>query len=110
VSACLNYRVEDGIALIAISNPPVNALAQPLRAELLAAVQSAMADPAVMAAVIYGTDRCFVAGADLREFEAAPRAPLLNDVLLAIEASGKITVAAMHGLALGGCSARRPEQ
>ena len=102
LSAHLNYRIEDGIALLAISNPPVNALAQPLRAELLAAVQSAMTDPAVYAAVIHGSGRCFVAGADLREFEAPPRAPLLNDVLLAIEASGKLTLAAMHGLALGG--------
>ena len=102
MSAHLNYRVEGGIALIAISNPPVNALAQPLRAELLAAVQSAMADPAARAVVIHGSGRCFVAGADLREFDAPPRAPLLNDVLLAIEACGKLTVAAIHGLALGG--------
>ena len=46
--------------------------------------------------------RCFVAGADLREFAAPPRPPLLNDVLLAIEATAKPVVAAMHGLALGG--------
>jgi len=102
LSAHLNYRIEDGIAFIAISNPPVNALAQPLRVELLAAIQSAMTDPSVRAAVIHGSGRCFVAGADLREFEAPPLAPLLNDVLLAIEASGKLVVAAMHGLALGG--------
>ena len=98
----MHYRVEGGVALITLDNPPVNALAQALRAELLAAVQSAMADPAVSAAVIHGSGRCFVAGADLREFESPPRAPLLNDVLLAIEASGKLMVAAMHGLALGG--------
>ena len=102
MSTHLNYKVKGEIAFIAISNPPVNALAQPVRAELLAAVQSAMADPAVRAVVIHGTGRCFVAGADLREFEAPPRAPLLNDVLLAIEASSKLTIAAMHGLALGG--------
>ena len=80
----------------------MNALAQPIRAALLAAVHAAAADPAVGAIVIHGSGRCFVAGADLREFAAPPRAPLLNDVLLAIETIAKPVVAAMHGLALGG--------
>lgn len=95
-------RFEDGIAIITIDNPPVNALAHPVRAALLAAVQGAAADADVAAIVIHGAGRCFVAGADLREFDAPPRAPLLNDVLLAIEAMDKPVVAALHGLALGG--------
>ena len=52
--------------------------------------------------MIHGAGRCFVAGADLREFDAAPRAPLLNDVLLSIEALSKPVLAALHGAALGG--------
>ena len=98
----VRYGIANGIATIAIDNPPVNALAQPVRAALLAAVLAAAGDPAVRALVILGSGRCFVAGADLREFELPPRAPLLNDVLLAIEALDKPVVAAVHGMALGG--------
>lgn len=92
----------DGVALICIDHAPVNALAQPVRAALLEAVESAQADPAVRAMVIAGAGRHFVAGADIREFDHEPRAPLLNEVLLRIEASAKPVVAALHGAVLGG--------
>ncbi len=93
---------EDGIAILEIENPPVNALAQPVRAALLAAVQEAERDPGVRGVVICGAGRCFVAGADLREFDVSARAPLLNEVLLTIEGLGKPVLAALHGAALGG--------
>ena len=95
-------QVEDGIAVLTIENPPVNALAQPVRASLLAAVLAAEANPAVGALLIIGAGTPFVAGADIREFEAPPRQPLLNDVLLRLEACSKPVVAALNGLALGG--------
>jgi 3-hydroxyacyl-CoA dehydrogenase len=98
----ISSRIDGDVAIIAIDNPPVNALAQPVRAALQAAVRAAADDAAVKAIVIHGSGRCFVAGADLREFSAPPRAPLLNDVLLAIESTPKPVVAAMHGMALGG--------
>ncbi|HEV7431627.1 MAG TPA: enoyl-CoA hydratase-related protein, partial [Steroidobacteraceae bacterium] len=98
----VSYAIDDGIAMLKIDNPPVNALAQPVRTALLAAVQAAEAEPAVRGLVIHGAGRCFVAGADLREFDLAPRAPLLNDVLLYIEALGKPVLAALHGATLGG--------
>jgi 3-hydroxyacyl-CoA dehydrogenase len=90
------------VEVIVIDHPPVNALAQPLRAALLAAVEAAEADPAVSAIVIHGAGRHFVAGADIREFDHEPRAPLLNDVLLRIEAAAKPVIAALHGAVLGG--------
>jgi 3-hydroxyacyl-CoA dehydrogenase len=98
----LRRRTEDGIAVIEIDNPPVNALAQPVRAGLLEAIVAADADAAVSAIVIHGAGRCFVAGADIREFDAPPRAPLLNDVLLRLEGCTRPVVAALHGAALGG--------
>jgi len=98
----VKLRIDEGIATLEIENPPVNALAQPVRAALLAAVQNAEADHAVRGLLIQGAGRCFVAGADLREFEAPPRAPLLNDVLLSIEALSKPVLAALHGPTLGG--------
>ena len=85
------------VEVIVIDHPPVNALAQPLRAALLAAVEAAESDPAVRALVIHGAGRHFVAGADIREFDHEPRAPLLNDVLLRIEAAAKPVIAAEAG-------------
>jgi 3-hydroxyacyl-CoA dehydrogenase len=90
------------VALISINNPPVNALAHPVRAALNEAVISADADSAVRLIVIRGAGKHFVAGADIREFDHEPRAPLLNDVLKRIEACSKPAVAAVHGSALGG--------
>ena len=90
------------IAVIRIDHAPVNALAHPVRSALLRAVVDADADPAVDAIVITGEGRHFVAGADIREFDREPLTPLLNDVLLRIEASATPVVAAMHGSVLGG--------
>ena len=77
----------NGIAVLTIDHPPVNAMALPVRAALLEAVIAADEDDQVAAIVIRGGGRHFVAGADIREFGAEPRAPLLNDVLLRLEAS-----------------------
>jgi len=101
-AAPVSYRIEDGIAVIEIDNPPVNALAQPVRAALLAAIVALETEQAVEAIVIHGAGRFFVAGADIREFDSQPQAPLLNDVLLRLEASIKPVIAALHGAALGG--------
>lgn len=92
----------DEIALVSIDHPPVNALSVPLRAALLEAVLAAEHDPATRAIVIHGVGNHFVAGADIREFDAAPREPLLNDVLRRIEACAKPVIAALHGSTLGG--------
>jgi 3-hydroxyacyl-CoA dehydrogenase len=92
----------DGIALISIDHPPVNALAHAVRSALLEAAAAADEDPEVRAILIRAVGRHFVAGADIREFDHEPRAPLLNDVLKRIEACSKPVVAAIHGAALGG--------
>jgi 3-hydroxyacyl-CoA dehydrogenase len=90
------------VGLIEIENPPVNALAQPVRAALLAAIEALDADVGVAVIVVHGRGRHFIAGADVREFDAPPLQPLLNDVLLRLEACGKPVVAALHGTTLGG--------
>ena len=95
--------VRDGaVGIIEIDSPPVNALAHAVREPLLAAVQALDADPAVRAIVIHGRGKHFIAGADIREFDAPPRPPCLHDVLARIEASSKLVVAALHGTTLGG--------
>ena len=90
------------IAVLSIDNPPINALAQPVRKALLDAVLAADAAPDIRAVVIRGAAAHFVAGADIREFDEEPRAPVLSDVLTAVEAASKPIVAALHGAVLGG--------
>ena len=96
-----SQRHED-VMVVSIEHPPVNALSLPVRSSLLEAVLAAESDAQTRAIVIHGVGQHFVAGAEIREFDAAPREPLLNDVLLRIEACGKPIVAALHGSTLGG--------
>jgi len=92
----------DGVAIISIDNPPVNALSLPVREGLTRSIDEAAADDDVEAIVISCTGRTFIAGADIREFGRPPEPPYLPDVVARIEASDKPVVAAMHGTALGG--------
>src|SRR5690242_328966 len=98
----VSVRVEDGVAVVTVSNPPVNAISEAVRPGLLDAMTRVASDAAVQAAVVIGAGNVFIAGADVREFGKPPLAPFLPDVIAALEASGKPVVAAIHGVALGG--------
>ncbi|MFT4190417.1 MAG: 3-hydroxyacyl-CoA dehydrogenase NAD-binding domain-containing protein [Comamonas sp.] len=93
---------DDGVLLVTLDHPPVNALSAALRQGLAAAVQSAQDDPHVRAIVLAGAGANFIAGADIREFGLPPQPPALPEVNDRIEASAKPVVAAIHGVALGG--------
>ncbi len=90
------------IAVIMVDNPPVHALATPVRAGILAAVRELEADASVAAVVIATAGRTFIAGADLRELDGPPQDPILPEVTQAIARCKKPYVAALHGHALGG--------
>ena len=92
----------DGVAVISIDNPPVNALSQAVREGLMRCIEDAEADADVKATVIICAGRTFIAGADIREFGRPPEPPHLPDVVARIEAAEKPVAAAMHGTALGG--------
>ena len=94
--------VEDGIAVVTIASPPVNALDAGIRAGLAEAVRRADADPAVRAIVIAAEGRTFIAGADISEFGKPPAPPSLPEVIDALDSVGKPIVAAIGGAALGG--------
>jgi len=102
MSDVTHYAVRDGIAVISMSNPPVNGLSNALRAGLMAALAKAAADAAVKAAVIIGSDKFFSGGADIREFNKPREKPDLPDVNDAQDAMQKPLVAAIGGFALGG--------
>jgi 3-hydroxyacyl-CoA dehydrogenase len=90
------------IAIITINNPPVNALSHSVRVGLLDVLPGIEADPGITAILLLCAGATFSAGADVREFGAPPRDPIMAVAMAALEASGKITVAAIHGQALGG--------
>jgi enoyl-CoA hydratase/carnithine racemase len=62
---------EGSVAVLRISNPPVNALSSSVRQQLWAHVEDIKWDPSVSAAVITGSEASFSAGADITEFAGA---------------------------------------
>ncbi len=90
------------VAVLTIDNPPVNAGSVEVRRQLLYAVTELSARPDIVALVLIGEGKTFIAGSDLREFGQPLQDPQLPAVIAAIEASPKPVVAALHGAALGG--------
>ena len=102
----VNYRAEDRVAVIAIDNPPVNALSAEVLEGLRSAVARAITDPAVDAAVLIGHGSTFVAGADIRNLERMATevrvASPLPELIATVETAPKPFIAAIHGNAFGG--------
>ncbi|MEE9194803.1 MAG: enoyl-CoA hydratase-related protein, partial [Alphaproteobacteria bacterium] len=67
--ATVRVAVEDGIAMVTVDNPPVNAISQAIRQGLIDAMAEVNGNPEVTAAIIIGAGRYFMAGADVREFD-----------------------------------------
>ncbi len=101
MAGTVHYATEGRVAVITVDHAPVNALGQPVRAGLVAAIERFEADAAEIA-VIHGAGRLFIGGADISEFGKPPQEPSLPDVVNRIEACTKPVVAAIHGAALGG--------
>lgn len=100
--ARVDIRIEDDIAVVTFSNPPVNALGHGVRVGLADALAKLGPDPSVKAIVLTGAGRAFSAGADIAEFRTGPEAPYHIDIFNGLEALQKPVVAALNGLALGG--------
>jgi enoyl-CoA hydratase/carnithine racemase len=104
----VRLEVADGIGTIRLDRPPVNALNDVLVAELSAAAIEAAGDAEVRAVIIYGGEKVFAAGADIKEMASAgyvamsSRAGGLQSALDTVAAIGKPVVAAITGYALGG--------
>jgi 3-hydroxyacyl-CoA dehydrogenase len=98
------YQVQGDIAVITLSNPPVNGLGFATRLGIADGLSRANADPAVKAIVLTGAGKAFSGGADIKEF-GSPKAlqePNLLSVILALEHSTKPVVAAIHSVCMGG--------
>jgi len=101
-SGTVSGTVSDGVLLVTIDNPPVNAASADMRQGLLAAIEYAAGSNEIANLVITGAGKTFVGGADIREFGKPMAEPPLPTVIDRIEASEKPVVAAINGAALGG--------
>lgn len=102
LSESVTLEVENGVAVLSINNPPVNALSASVRDGLHIGVGQALADDAVKAVLIICEGRTYIAGADISEFGGKMTGASLGDVQVAIENATKPVVSAIHGTALGG--------
>ena len=105
----LRYDIRDGVAVITIDNPPVNALSPAVWEGLDRLVARAVSDPAAEAIVVIGGGATFIAGADIKVFDTLKtredsfaRSAGTHALLKRLEDATKPLVAAIHGNALGG--------
>lgn len=101
-------ETEGGVAVIRIDRPPANALARQVSLELSEAAAAVASDDAIRAVVLWGGERIFAAGADIKAMveygpdEIASDVGALERACRDLEAIPKITIAAINGFALGG--------
>lgn len=104
----LNVSVENRVALLAINNPPANALNQAVLTELRNALDQLENDPEVKVVILSGEGRFFIAGADIKEFTqlgengAEALATAGQELFNRLEAFSKPVIAAINGACLGG--------
>jgi enoyl-CoA hydratase/carnithine racemase len=108
VGEFVQLEVQDAVATIRLDRPKMNAINAGLRTELAEAAREADADPAVRAVILYGGERVFAAGADIKEMaemsyaDMAEHCRALQGALNTVAAIGAPVVAAITGYALGG--------
>lgn len=104
----VRLEIDQSVAVIRLDRPPMNALNAQVQDEIAAAAAQVTADQAIRAAVIYGGEKVFAAGADIKEMaeagysQMAVSARRLQDAFTAIAKIPKPVVAAVTGYALGG--------
>jgi len=104
----VRVEVADGIATIRLDRPKMNALNAQVQDEIAAAALEVDADAAVRAVVLYGGEKVFAAGADIKEMAEASFAQVaadsrrLQSAFTTVARIGKPVVAAVTGYALGG--------
>jgi 3-hydroxyacyl-CoA dehydrogenase len=107
MSELVQLSKNNGIAVITINNPPVNALSPGVPEGIADAIENIGKDSGVTAAVLIGGGKTFVAGADIKEFGKmtsgkATRGEGFKPLLVRIEDCRKPVVMAIHGTAFGG--------
>jgi enoyl-CoA hydratase/carnithine racemase len=101
-------NVDQAVATLRLNRPPMNALNGAIQDELASAAAEVDADPQVRAVVLYGGEKLFAAGADIKEMADVSYARMAADsrrlqgAFNAVAGISKPVVAAVTGYALGG--------
>jgi enoyl-CoA hydratase/carnithine racemase len=104
----VRLEVEDGIATIRLDRPPMNALNKQVQEELRAAALEVSERADVAAVIVYGGEKVFAAGADIKEMadmtyaDMMARSAQLEACFTAVARISKPVIAAITGYALGG--------
>jgi enoyl-CoA hydratase/carnithine racemase len=108
MSEFVRLEVADGVGTIRVDRPKMNALSLQVQEEIRAAAEEAAEREDVKAVVIYGGERVFAAGADVKEMADLSHTDMI-DISSRMQAGysavarlPKPVVAAVNGYALGG--------
>jgi enoyl-CoA hydratase/carnithine racemase len=108
VGEFVRVEVEDGVATIRVDRPKMNALNAQVQEEVRAAATECTEREDVKAVVVWGGERVFAAGADIKEMadmsytDMVRRSGALQSSFSAVARIPKPVVAAVNGYALGG--------
>jgi enoyl-CoA hydratase/carnithine racemase len=108
VGDLVTVEADQAVATIRLNRPPMNALSSGVQADLAAAAAQVTDDPSIRAVVVYGGEKLFAAGADIKEMSERSYAQMisdskrLQDALNAVAAIPMPVIAAVTGYALGG--------
>ena len=97
-----------GVGMIRLDRPPVNALSAQVSREISEAVAEATADQRVRSVVVWGGEKVFAAGADVKEIRTLDAVSIqdyiesFQGVFTQLARLPKVTIAAINGYALGG--------
>ncbi|MDQ7908562.1 enoyl-CoA hydratase-related protein [Phytohabitans sp. ZYX-F-186] len=104
----VTLEVDAGVGTLRLDRPPMNALDVDTQEAIRAAATAAADDPEVAAVVLWGGERVFAAGADIKQMNAmgypemVVHARRLQAAMSAVAAIPKPVCAAVTGYALGG--------
>ncbi|MEV0624389.1 enoyl-CoA hydratase/isomerase family protein [Nonomuraea wenchangensis] len=104
----VSVEVADQIATIRLDRPKMNALNGQVQREIAEAARIVDEDPQVQAVILYGGERVFAAGADIKEMadmsyaDMSAHSSTLQACFTAVARIGKPVIAAITGYALGG--------
>jgi enoyl-CoA hydratase/carnithine racemase len=104
----VRLEVDDGVGVVRLDRPPANAIDLRLATDLRSTIEEAARREDVGALVLWGGERIFAAGADIKEMaewgpdEVRPSVDALGGACDLLEGLPKLSIAAVNGFALGG--------
>ncbi|MEP6598124.1 MAG: enoyl-CoA hydratase-related protein [Actinomycetota bacterium] len=104
----VRVEIDNGVATVRLDRPPMNAVNTAVQERLRQVAADLSADHAVRSVVLYGGEKVFAAGADVKEFATMSHVDMVRDaerLTTALDAIARIpkpVIAAVNGYALGG--------